>query len=88
MNPNQPRHTSYNRREFLLQGGKACLAAGLMAGGAPDLLAAARRKRKIEFPKGKAEHCIFIWHRKSQYFFTVINEISYCKIIRTCLSHF
>lgn len=45
------------RREFMVQSA-AGLAAGALAGGA-GLLEAAERRRA--FPRGKAEHCVFIW---------------------------
>src|SRR5206468_1067281 len=54
------------RREFLAAAGKAGLvgAAAFGIGGRPDVLAAAGSE-EINYPKGKAEHCIFVWlHRR------------------------
>src|SRR5437867_5379003 len=50
------------RREFLAAAGKAGLvgAAAFGIGGRPDVLAAAGSE-EINYPKGKAEHCIFVW---------------------------
>ncbi|MEO5802447.1 MAG: DUF1501 domain-containing protein [Verrucomicrobiota bacterium] len=48
-----------NRRDFLLRSGQAALGAATLLGanGLP-LLA---DEKKIIYPKGKADHCIFIW---------------------------
>jgi hypothetical protein len=50
------------RREFLATAGKAGLvgAAAIGAGSGPTLMTAVARE-EIQFPRGKAEHCIFIW---------------------------
>ena len=47
-----------NRREFAVRTGISTAIAGLGAVGVVSELAAKERR---EFPKGKAEHCIFIW---------------------------
>ncbi len=48
-----------NRREFLLRSGKAGIGAAALLGATPYSAFAA--KDKPAFPKGRAEHCIFIW---------------------------
>jgi len=62
--------TAVSRRDFLLRSGKAALAGGAftglaglggLAGLAQRSSAAARKKEDIVYPKGQAEHCIFIW---------------------------
>jgi hypothetical protein len=52
-----------SRREFLARAGKAGLAASAAwsVGRFPDGVHAAQRKDPIEYPKGRAEHCLFIW---------------------------
>src|SRR5213080_3517352 len=45
-----------SRRDFLRRAGTATLAG--LAG--PAVLAASKRE-EIVYPKGKAEHCIFVW---------------------------
>ncbi len=52
-------HASMNRRSFL-QTSALAGAAGL-TGIHPLAAASKRKKRHIEYPKGKAEHCIYIW---------------------------
>ena len=46
------------RREFLHRTTQSALALSL---GSPLLAGAAHKKEEIIYPKGKAEHCIFIW---------------------------
>ena len=54
--------SSLNRRAFLARSGAAGLAAaGLSLPGLSLPGHAARRKEVIQYPKGAAEHCIFIW---------------------------
>ena len=48
-----------NRRQFLTTAGPAGLAASLALRGA--LHAASKKREEIIYPKGRAEHCIFIW---------------------------
>ena len=48
-----------NRRQFLTTAGPAGLAASLSLRGA--LHAASKKREEIIYPKGRAEHCIFIW---------------------------
>ncbi len=50
---------SLSRREFLTAGLGATAALGM--GGATSLLHGAKKKEEIVYPKGKADHCIFIW---------------------------
>ena len=50
--------SSFTRREFLSRAGVAASAVGL---GGVDLPVHAGPKERREYPKGKAEHCIFIW---------------------------
>ena len=51
-----------SRRAFLERAGQAGLTAAVLgAGSAPLLLRAAKKKEEINYPKGRAEHCIFIW---------------------------
>ena len=45
------------RRDFIIRSASAGLGAATMAGGLP-LLA---DEEKVAYPKGKADHCIFIW---------------------------
>src|SRR5829696_7970640 len=54
---------SVSRREFLARTGKAGVMAStaLSLAGMPALLHGAKKKEEIIYPKGKAEHCIFIW---------------------------
>ncbi len=47
-----------NRRQFLTTAGQAGLAALALPGA---LHAAAKKREEIIYPKGRAEHCIFIW---------------------------
>src|ERR1043165_7403229 len=46
------------RREFLHRTTQSALALSLAS---PLLAGAAHKKEEIIYPKGKAEHCIFIW---------------------------
>src|SRR5262245_8337507 len=48
-----------SRRQFLRKVGKA--GCGLTALSVAESLHAAKKKEEIDYPKGKAEHCIFIW---------------------------
>src|SRR5439155_17641619 len=48
-----------SRRRFLRRAGQA--GCGLAALSLSDSLFAAKKKEEIDYPKGKAEHCIFIW---------------------------
>ena len=48
----------FTRREFLSRAGVAASAVGLCGVGLP---VHAGPKERREYPKGKAEHCIFIW---------------------------
>lgn len=48
-----------SRRAFLARAGMGAAALGL-AGASPLAALAAPRERKV-FPKGRAEHCIFLW---------------------------
>ena len=52
-----------SRREFLARAGQAGLAAAAASGlgGLPALVGAAQRREEIIYPKGRAEHCIFVW---------------------------
>jgi hypothetical protein len=52
-----------SRRQFIAQASQAGLAASsaVALAGLPLLSHAAQKKEKIIYPKGKAEHCIFIW---------------------------
>ncbi len=52
---------AFSRREFLARAGKAGLAASTLGALGLPGLASAEGKEKIIYPKGKAEHCIFIW---------------------------
>ncbi|HEY2951618.1 MAG TPA: DUF1501 domain-containing protein, partial [Verrucomicrobiae bacterium] len=54
---------SCSRRQFLARAGQAGLAAStaLGLGGVASMVQAAKRKEVFDYPKGKAEHCIFIW---------------------------
>ncbi|MEW6305666.1 MAG: DUF1501 domain-containing protein [Verrucomicrobiota bacterium] len=49
---------SINRREFLVRAGKLGMAGAALSTGLPQFASAAEAKN---YPKGKAEHCIFIW---------------------------
>jgi len=51
--------SSLNRREFLIRSGRAGLAAAAWAGMAE--VPALAVEEKTEYPKGKADHCIFLW---------------------------
>src|SRR6185295_9228179 len=55
--------SSCSRREFLACAGQAGLAVStvLSLGGTVFVVQAAKRKEEFEYPKGKAEHCVFIW---------------------------
>jgi hypothetical protein len=48
-----------SRRRFLHKTGQASCALAALA--LSESLHAAKKKEEIEYPKGKAEHCIFIW---------------------------
>jgi hypothetical protein len=48
-----------SRREFISTAAKASVAASFAAGSMPVF--AATKREEIIYPKGKAEHCIFIW---------------------------
>jgi hypothetical protein len=51
-----------SRREFVSRSSKAALGFSTVATvGSPMLIQAAHKKEVIEYPHGKAEHCIFIW---------------------------
>ena len=50
-----------SRREFLSRTGQAGLAATFALGELPSVLQAAKKKEVINYPKGNAEHCIFVW---------------------------
>jgi len=54
---------SCSRREFIRKAGQAGVAASsaLVWAGMPALSRAAQKKEKMIYPKGKAEHCIFVW---------------------------
>ena len=54
---------SYSRRKFLARAGRAGLtaSAALAFAGVPGLGHAAKKKEDIVYPKGRADHCIFIW---------------------------
>jgi Protein of unknown function (DUF1501) len=45
-----------NRRDFLMRTAQCALGAGLLGAAGPALAEDA-----VEYPKGKADHCIFIW---------------------------
>lgn len=53
----------FSRRQFLARTAKAGLVSSTLSGlpGTAGLLPAAQKKEEINYPKGKAEHCIFIW---------------------------
>src|SRR5436190_15680862 len=51
--------TPASRRQFLRKAGLA--GCGLAAISLCPSLHAAKKKDEIDYPKGKAEHCIFIW---------------------------
>src|SRR6266545_1634408 len=53
--------SEWSRREFLVRGGRAALAGSAALAAAPGIFAAERKKQEIIYPKGKAEHCIFVW---------------------------
>ena len=55
--------SSCSRRQFLARAGQAGLAATtvMSLGGAASVVEAAKRKEEFNYPKGKAEHCLFIW---------------------------
>src|SRR5216110_3129684 len=48
-----------SRRRFLSKAARA--SGGLAALSLSQSLHAAKKKEEIEYPKGKAEHCIFVW---------------------------
>jgi hypothetical protein len=50
-----------SRRKFLLKSAQASLLASTGWAGLSSSVSAAKKKEEIEYPKGKAEHCIFIW---------------------------
>src|SRR4051794_7305504 len=50
--------TALTRRDFLLRSASAGVGATLLGAGGLPLRAA---EEKQDFPKGKADHCIFIW---------------------------
>jgi len=51
----------FSRREFLVRGARGALVSPVLLAGASTLLGAERKKQEIVYPKGKAEHCIFVW---------------------------
>ncbi len=55
--------SSCSRREFIARAGRAGVvaSAALSLGGVASVAHAAKRKEEIVYPKGRAEHCIFIW---------------------------
>jgi hypothetical protein len=50
-----------SRREFLATTTKVALTATAGVAGSLSLSAAERKREIIHYPKGKAEHCIFVW---------------------------
>jgi hypothetical protein len=51
--------SEWSRREFLARTAKAAAVAAMANAALPVL--AQRKREEIIYPKGKAEHCIFIW---------------------------
>src|SRR5436853_5835798 len=56
-------HQPLGRRELLARSSKvACaVAAGIEPGFLTASVHAAKKKEEVDYPKGKAEHCIFVW---------------------------
>jgi hypothetical protein len=54
-------NTYISRRSFLRKSAQASLVASAGLAGLVTPAGAAKRKEEIDYPKGKAEHCIFIW---------------------------
>src|SRR3954468_16399255 len=52
---------TFSRREFVSRSSKAAVGLSTLVtmGGSP--LLGAHKKEEIEYPRGKAEHCIFVW---------------------------